>query len=104
MLQFPLAWNSSLPSVVTEKRFQGGARISQLRADAAGKLKSQKRISGALQVRTIAVPPRFFAPRQAVNINIFHLHHFEQPGFPMRAAPTARTTAAVRRFCNAEIA
>src|SRR5207247_3928357 len=95
---------SSLQTVVAEKSFHGAARVSQLGADAAGKFKLQKSVRGALQIRSVTVPPWLFASRQAVDINIFHLHHFEQPGFPMRATPAARATPAMRRFGNTEIA
>src|SRR6266849_5433183 len=98
------AWSSSLQSVVAEKGFHGMPRVTQLRADPAGKFKLEKSVRGVLQFRAVAVPPGLFAARQAVNVNIFHLHHFEQPGLAMSAAPAAHATAAVRRFRNAEIA
>src|SRR5258708_20309183 len=99
----PQAWNSSLQSVVSKKRFHGAVGVAQLCADTARKFKLQKSVRGALQIQSVAVPPGLLAPRQTVDINIFHLHHFEQPGLPMCAAPAARATAAVRRFGVSEI-
>jgi len=81
-----------------EKRFQGTASVSQLRADAAGKFKLQKGIRGVLEIRAIAVPPGLSAPRQTVDINVFHSHHFEEAGFAMGAAPATHATPAVREL------
>src|SRR6202158_1256829 len=104
MLQSLRAWSSSLQSVVTEKRFYGTAGVSQLRADTSGKFKLEKSIRGVLQIHAITVPPGLFAPRQVVDINVFHSNHFEEAFFAMRAAPAAPATPAMRRFRNAEIA
>ena len=50
----------------------------------------------------VAVPPDFFHPRHAVDIQIFHPHHFVQPKAPVSAAHAAGLHAAVRSFADAE--
>src|SRR6266849_7452543 len=98
------AWSSSLQFAIAEKRFQCAPRVAEFRGNSGGKLESQKSIGGAFQIRAVAVPPRLFAARQPVYINVFRLHHFKQAGLPVRAAPAARAAPSVRRFRNREIA
>src|SRR5882672_2116608 len=97
------AWSSSLQSVITEKSFRCAPRVAEFRGNSGGKLESQKSIGGAFEIRAVAVPPWFFAPRQPVHINVFCLHHFEQAGVAVRPAPAARAAATVRRFRNREV-
>src|SRR6267378_7601596 len=102
MRQSLRAWSSSLQSVVTEKSFQCAPRVAEFRGNAGGKLESQKSFGGAFEIRAVAVPPRLFAARQPVHINVFRLHHFKQAGLAVRAAPAARAAAAVWRFRDCE--
>src|SRR5216684_7546520 len=97
------AWSSSLQSVITKKSFQCAPRVAEFRGNAGGKLESQKSLGVAFEIRAITVPPRFFAARQPVHINVFRLHHFKQAGLAVRAAPAACAAAAVRRFRNCEV-
>src|SRR6267378_4501060 len=97
------AWSSSLQSVIAEKRFQRVPRVAEFRGDAGGKLELQKSIGGLFEIRAITVPPRFFAVRQPVPINVFCLHHLKQAGLAVRAAPAARAAAAVWRFRDCEV-
>src|SRR5437899_11934039 len=66
-----------LPTVVTEKSFQPGANIAELCADAAGELELQEGVRRLLQLPAITIPPRLFLPRQAVDIDVFRLRHFQ---------------------------
>src|SRR3989442_10374771 len=100
MLRSLRAWSSSLQSVITKKCFQCAPRVAEFRGNPRGKLELQKSIGGAFQIRAVAVPPRLFAARQAVHINVFRLHHFKQTGLAVRAAPAARAAAAVWPFRN----
>src|SRR6266849_9661184 len=97
------AWSSSLQFVIAEKRFQCAPRVAEFRGNSGGKLESQKSIGGAFEIRPVTVPPRLFAARQPVHINVFRLHHFKQASLAVRAAPATRTTAAVRRFRDGEV-
>src|SRR5579859_3693237 len=98
------AMESFLQTVVTEKCFQCAARVAQLCSYAAGKFKSQEGIRSLLQFAAITIPPRLFAARQPVDVNVLGLHHFEQSCAAMRAAPAAQSTSAVRCLRNSKIA
>src|SRR6267143_4901454 len=103
MRQSLRAWSSSLQSVIAKKCFQCAPRVAEFRGNSGGKLESQKSIGGALEVRAIAVPPRLFAARQPVHINVFRLRHFKQAGLAVRAAPATRSAASVWRFRDCEV-
>src|SRR5206468_10128311 len=93
-----------LPTVVTEKSFQPGANIAELCADAAGELELQEGVRRLLQLPAITIPPRLFLPRQAVDIDVFRLRHFQNSRAAVRAAPAARATSAMRSLGNRKAA
>src|SRR5882724_2272062 len=97
------AWSSSLQFVITEKSFQCAPGVAEFRGNSGGKLESQKSIGGAFEIRPVTVPPRLFAARQPVQINVFRLHHFKQAGLTVRAAPAAGAATAVWRFRDCEV-
>src|SRR5580658_1794684 len=55
------------------------------------------------QFRAVAVPPALRDPRQAVDINVFYVNHFEKAKTRVRASPSARAAPAVRRLRDAVI-
>src|SRR5712691_7906520 len=93
----------SLETVVTEHRFQRASGVAQLCRDAAREFELKKCIGGALQIHAVAKPPGLFAARQTVDIDVFHLDHFQQPGLAVRATPAAGAAAAVGSFGNSKI-
>src|SRR5215472_5293583 len=95
---------SFLQTVVTEKSLQRGANIAELCAHVARELKSQEGVRRLLQLAAITIPPWLFLLRQAVDVDVFRLHHFQDSRASVRAAPAARATSAVRSLGNRKVA
>src|SRR6476646_8229335 len=94
---------SLFEAVIAKHRLQRAAGVADAGGYAATELKLQEGIGGALQIRTITIPPGFLAPRQVINVHVLGLHHFEQAGFTVRAAPAAVLATAVRSFGDGEV-
>src|SRR6266705_241420 len=87
-----------------EKSPEGPAGFSNSGGQTSAEFELQESVGGALKVRSVTVPPRLFAVWQTVDVDVFQLDHFEQAGCAVGASPTACSAAAVRSFCDSEVA
>ena len=64
-----------------EKSFESPASVSNSGGQTSAEFELQESVGGALKIRAITVPPRFFAVWQTVDVDVFQLDHFEQAGY-----------------------